>query len=171
MRLALCLVAAAAGVGLAVGTAGATASPALAGSGRYVAMGSSYAAGPGIAPSPGACGRSGLQLFVADQANSRYAIQIPRKPPIMKNTTAESDNCPAPQRLGMKLAMKPPTDPPMYVGPLRTNPSSVNSTAGTINCGAYGQRDRSRVCGVTKATFTTLRPDPRSCPRRAGGVD
>jgi hypothetical protein len=79
-------------------------------------------------------------MFVADQTKRRYAIQIPRKPPIMKKATDESENCPAPQRLGMKLATKPPTDPPMYVGPLRTSISSVNSTAQAKNCDVFGRR-------------------------------
>jgi hypothetical protein len=57
----------------------------------------------------------------------------------MKNTTDEIDSCPAPQRLGIKLPINPPTNPPMYVGPLRTNPSSDNSTAETMSCSGYGQ--------------------------------
>lgn len=61
-------------------------------------------------------------LLLATQTNSRYATQIPRNPPIMKNTTDEIENCPAPQMLGMKLPISPPTNPPVYVGPLRTNP-------------------------------------------------
>jgi lysophospholipase L1-like esterase len=59
MRLALCLAVTAAGLGLTVAAAGATASAAHAGGGKYVAMGSSYSAGPGIAPNSGSCGRSG----------------------------------------------------------------------------------------------------------------
>lgn len=57
----------------------------------------------------------------------------------MKNRTDEIDSWPAPQRLGMKLPMNPPTNPPVYVGPLRTNPSSDNSTAETMNCSGSGQ--------------------------------
>jgi hypothetical protein len=95
--------------------------------------------GGGTSGRADAWGRRGRQLFLADQTNSRYAIQIPKKPPIMKNTTDEIESCPAPERLGMKLPINPPTNPPMYVGPLRTNPSSVNSTAETMNCSEYGQ--------------------------------
>lgn len=57
----------------------------------------------------------------------------------MKNRTDDIDSWPAPQRLGMKLPINPPTKPPVYVGPLRTNPSSDNSTAETMNCSGYGQ--------------------------------
>lgn len=78
-------------------------------------------------------------MFVADQANSRYASQIPKRPPIMKNTTDDIVSWPAPQRLGMKLPMVPPTKPPVYVGPLRTNPSSVNSRVKTMSCSEYRQ--------------------------------
>ena len=38
----------------------------------------------------------------------------------MKNTIDEIESCPAPQRLGTKLPINPPTKPPVYVGPLRT---------------------------------------------------
>jgi len=38
----------------------------------------------------------------------------------MKNAIAASESWPAPQRVGMKLATVPPTNAPVYVGPLRT---------------------------------------------------
>ena len=45
----------------------------------------------------------------------------------------------------MKLPMVPPTNPPVYVGPLRTGSSSVNSTVDTTNCMGCG-RTGERSC-------------------------
>jgi hypothetical protein len=80
----------------------------------------------------------------------------------------------------MKLPMVPPTNPPVYVGPLRTSSSSVNSTVQTTNymgCGQTGGRScrtshesgvRARISaglfiGIDREDFCGL-PLPR--PRR-----
>jgi hypothetical protein len=98
---------------------------------------------------------------------------MPKKPPIMKNRTDEIDSWPAPQRLGMKLPMNPPTNPPVYVGPLRTNPSSDNSTAETMNCSGSGQTADAlnqlptrRVGRVRRAVLAPAMASKRLPPRR-----
>jgi hypothetical protein len=75
---------------------------------------------------------TGRQLLLANHAKRRYATQIPTKPPITKNTVDDIESWPAPQMLGMKLPINPPTNPPVYVGPLRTRSSSANSTTEAI---------------------------------------
>ena len=51
----------------------------------------------------------------------------------------------------MKLPTVPPTNPPVYVGPLRTSSSSVNSTADTMNCTGCGQTGNGLAGPPTRA--------------------
>ena len=51
----------------------------------------------------------------------------------------------------MKLPMVPPTNPPAYVGPLRTSSSSVKSTVETMNCTGCGQTGNGLAGPPTRA--------------------
>lgn len=51
----------------------------------------------------------------------------------------------------MKLLVVPPTNPPVYVGPLRTSSSSVKSTVETMNCTGCGQTGNDLANPPTRA--------------------